>query len=416
MGEMIISACYLAALLVAASPPEIQLETERSTRIFIQTIPPGAKIILDGKPLGKSDALLLVPPGVRKIRLELDGYHPEHREVEAREGWITRLEFPLRPQQPNDRREGQEPLWKANLPSSSRSETMNAAAAPAEGSSPKPKDADDGASTAVRAWIAQAELPDPVRQAMQAVLQQHPRESRWSGRAGSSLFAVAAKRLPQGQVRAPSAPAVMELVHIQATHELLAAKSLFDQFGRSGLDDATTLRQAIENVAGQLRVTGNVQGLIHKTVAAGDFVVGYVVAEESSLSAFLAQPAELARVQTAYRDVMHRQARDLMDRKDWQNALLLWQHLHKRQLVSQQLYLDAARCFKELRQPADTVRVLSEALASFGSSGSPEFFEQAGDLALDMDTDEAQALAENAYRKASDALRETISGTDPADH
>jgi hypothetical protein len=99
-----------------------------------------------------------------------------------------------------------------------------------------------------------------------------------------------------------------------------------------------------------------------------------------------------------------------MARKDWQNALLLWQHLHKRKLVSQQLYLDAARCFKELKQTADTVRVLGEAVTAFDDQGSPEFFEQAGDLLLDIQTDDAQSLAEAAYREASDALRDTVSG------
>jgi len=225
-----------------------------------------------------------------------------------------------------------------------------------------------------------------------------------------TLFALAAKRLPAGEVRSRAVPAMLELVHMQATHELLTAKSLLDRFEATGLNDATTLRQAMEKAVGELHVMGNVQGVVHGSAVVGEFAAGYVLADEAALSAYLLQPAELEIVQTAYRDVMHAQARELMDRNDWENALLLWQHLHQRKLVSQQLYLDAARCFKELKQTADTVRVLREALAAFGDSGSPEFLEQAGDLAFDIQTDEAQSLAETAYRKASDALKETISG------
>ena len=220
-----------------------------------------------------------------------------------------------------------------------------------------------------------------IREAMQIVLRQHPTELRWSGRTGTTLFAMAAKRLPAGDIRSRAVPAMLELVHMQATHELLTAKSLLDRFEATGLNDATTLRQAMEKAVGALHVTGNIQGVVHGSAIVGEFAAGYVVADEAALSAYLLQPAELVIVQTAYRDVMHTQARQLMDRNDWENALLLWQHLHQRKLVSQQLYLDAARCFKELKQTADTVRVLSEALAACGESGSPEFLEQAGDLA-----------------------------------
>ena len=80
------------------------------------------------------------------------------------------------------------------------------------------------------------------------------------------------------------------------------------------------------------------------------FAVAYVIAEQSDLSAYLLQPTELEKVRAAYRDVMHGQARDLMARSSWADALLLWQHLHQRKLVSQQLYLDAARCFQRLGQ------------------------------------------------------------------
>ena len=39
----------------------------------------------------------------------------------------------------------------------------------------------------------------------------------------------------------------------------------------------------------------------------------------------------------------------------------------------------------------------------------PEFLEKAGDMALAVETDEAQVLAERAYRMASEQLKETMS-------
>jgi tetratricopeptide (TPR) repeat protein len=195
-----------------------------------------------------------------------------------------------------------------------------------------------------------------------------------------------------------------------AVHELLKAKSLLDRYTATGLDDATTLREAVEQAAGKLEVTGKAKDVVHRATVEGDFAVGYVLAGQSDLTAYLMEPAELEKVRTAYRDVMHRQAGELMQRDNWEDALLLWRHLHQRKLVSQQLYLDAARCFKELGQHADAVRVLNEAMDAFGESGSVEFFEQAGDLALDIQSGEAQSLAEQAYEKAIEGLKETVTG------
>jgi hypothetical protein len=53
--------------------------------------------------------------------------------------------------------------------------------------------------------------------------------------------------------------------------------------------------------------------------------------------------------------------------------------------------------------------VLTEAIETFAESGTAEFFEQAGDMALEIQTDPAEALAERAYQKAIDMLRDTVS-------
>ena len=277
----------------------------------------------------------------------------------------------------------------------------------------KPKSDEDAGSQAASAYLARAEVPEPARNAMLTVLRQHPAETRWSGRSGSSLFAITVKRLSGDTIRQQAGPALLSLTHMLAVQELLKAKSLLDRYGENGLTDATTLRQAVAQVAGSLEVTGKVRGVQHQATTQGDFAVAYVLAEESALSAHLLQPVELGRVQAAYRDVMHAQARDLMQRSNWKDALLLWQHLHTRKLVSPELYLDAARCFKELGQDNDMVRVLSEAIATLGPKAGPEFLEQAGDLALANQTEESQKLAEQAYRAASDRLREQVTQPNP---
>jgi len=105
----IIGVAVLAVLLgligvftIAAEDERVVTKQKPTTRLYVRTIPAGAKIVLDGEELGTSDGLFLVPPGVKKITLEMDGYDPKGETVEVRDGWITRVEVELkkRPQQP----------------------------------------------------------------------------------------------------------------------------------------------------------------------------------------------------------------------------------------------------------------------------------------------------------------------------
>jgi hypothetical protein len=398
---------FTAIVALAVPPAQLDTSATPTTRLFVRTVPVGAVVTVDGKPIGKSDGLFIIPPGVRKIAVELDGYAPETREVKVQAGRIAKVRIELQQQaEVNSRRTpqpGTPPVPTGEVASSAAGGPANA---PIQ---------DIAGLDAASAYLAQVDFPASTRTAMLTVLRQHPGETRWSGRDGNTLFGIAIKALPQGESRPRAVPAMLELVQMLAVHEVLKAKSLLDRYAAAGLTDATTLRQAVEAAAGQLQVTGKAKGVVHQAAVRRGFAVAYVVAEQSDLSAYLLAPTALEKVQAAYRDVMHRQARELMARSAWADALLLWQHLHQRKLVSQQLYLDAARCFQRLGQAPDAHRVLSEAIETFAKSGTAQFFEQAGDMALEIQTEPAETLAEQAYEKAIDMLRDTVSGPETGD-
>jgi RNA polymerase sigma-70 factor (ECF subfamily) len=102
---LLLASCLLVGVgqvwALASEGERVEMLPERSTRLYIRTIPPGAEIRLNGKQRGFSDHLFRVPPGVRKMTLEveLDGHFPKQQEVEIRGGWITRvvLELEARP-------------------------------------------------------------------------------------------------------------------------------------------------------------------------------------------------------------------------------------------------------------------------------------------------------------------------------
>ena len=350
------------------------------TRLYVRTSPAGARVTSNGEDLGTSDGLFVVEPGEHVVSLELEGYAREVRRLVVAAERITRLDVEL--------------------------QSIHEHPAP---TTPKP-----AAAEAAAAYLQRSDMPTAIRDAMLTVLRQHPAENRWSGRIRSHLFAIIAMPLPSGASQRQAMPALLELAHSLAVHELLKAKSLLERYSTAGLTDATTLRHAVAEAAGKLRVTGRVEGLTHQASVQGGFAVAYIIAEAHSLSAHLLEPLELHKVEIAYRDVMHGQARELMKRSNWKDATLLWHHLHSRELVSQALYLDAARCFKELQQSEDAIRVLKEALEAFDKTSTADFLERAGDIALSVDTPAGQELAKRAYARASRKLVDSVSGSAPA--
>lgn len=76
-----------------SAQPSVTTSPTPTTRLYVKTVPPGAEVTLDGKPLGPSDGLFIVPPGVSSVKVELTGQEPRVQQVEIVAGRITRLEL-----------------------------------------------------------------------------------------------------------------------------------------------------------------------------------------------------------------------------------------------------------------------------------------------------------------------------------
>ena len=92
------TALYFITLLAAVAA-EVQTRETPTTRLFVQTTPPGAAINLDGKSEGTTPKVFVVPPGATKmiVEVELDGHASQRREVTIQSGRVTRIEFQLEP-------------------------------------------------------------------------------------------------------------------------------------------------------------------------------------------------------------------------------------------------------------------------------------------------------------------------------
>lgn len=261
---------------------------------------------------------------------------------------------------------------------------------------------------AANALLNDIDIAKQIKAAARSILRQHAESSNWSGRHENTLFGLAARELPSGEIRDKSIPSFLSLVRAKSIEELLAAKCVLDLYAESGLTDATALREAIAKLASGMRITGSAQGITSFSKVYGNIAVAFAFGEEQRLIARLSTPVELEYLKRSYRDILHRDARRLMQERNWNDAIVLWRHLHDRKLVSPPLYLDAARCFEHQQKHSDALVVLQEAYKSFGASASVDWLEQCGELALPLGS-EGEALALRAFRLASEKMKTFVS-------
>jgi len=88
------------ALVAEPAGPTVTTSPTPTTRLYVKTVPQGAQVTLDGKPLGPSDGLFIVPPGISSVKVEFEGREPQERVVEIAAGRITRLELDFAEQPP----------------------------------------------------------------------------------------------------------------------------------------------------------------------------------------------------------------------------------------------------------------------------------------------------------------------------
>jgi hypothetical protein len=214
------------------------------------------------------------------------------------------------------------------------------------------------------------------------------------------LFGLAARTLPDGQLRVRATPLLLSTAQALAIHEMLTAQAVLDVYGPQGLTDLPALRQAILKAAGELRVTGRVRGTLYQAESRGGFATSFVAGRRDTLTAFLREPPASKLVHAAYGEVLTGRTRELAKQREWDQALTFVAHLEKLDLQTGPLLLDAARCH-EARGAADrALAALKRARKIEDARAGVDFLTELGDIALRLGGDDAQVVAEEAFTEA----------------
>lgn len=267
-----------------------------------------------------------------------------------------------------------------------------------------------GETTAKQAVLTVLEetehLSDELKTAMRTVVRQHPETTRWSGVCENSIFGIVALPLKDDPMKHRLRPSTISRANMLAVHEITLSKSLLDLYEKEGLNDATTLREAVGTVMPNRLLQGKTFFRTSFAIEEDNWIIAVRIADRDKIISVLAEPKELENVKIAYRKTMHRHARELMKNEEWEDALGFWHHLHHLKLVSATLYIDAAACFVKLDQIDEARTVLLEAMDAYEETGSASFFEKAGELFLSFQFPEDDRQAQLAFEKALSKLHE----------
>lgn len=241
--------------------------------------------------------------------------------------------------------------------------------------------------TDVAKFLANAPIPEGLRDAMQAAVKSQPDASRWSGEYEGQLFAVVAAPVPKDKRFRVS---TLQRLEVLAKYELLLTKAVLDTCREAKLDDLPAIKNALRKTQGTLDLTGKSQGVLWKTQVVGQTCAAYAYADAAQLKANLKTAKNLAAVQENYREEIHGRMKEQMETKQWGEAVTSWEHLHQRHFLSPALHLDAAGSYVKLGQKSEAKIVLDEAAKNYISTSDDEFYEKLGDLYLEVQ-DEASA-------------------------
>lgn len=256
----------------------------------------------------------------------------------------------------------------------------------------------DAASVAALKFLASSELPQDGKDGLCAAVKSDAERTHWSGRHGTKLFGVVARRVPHSPARQRVALATMRAVDSLAFAEILKLKVVLDNFESQGFTNGPALQEAVAKAAGSTDFAGKLGDVVHQADVVGDYAVAYAIAEESTVVARLREVDASNEIKGAYRDVVHGQLRAAMMAEKWADALTLSSHLQSLRLSSAAIQLDGIKCLAALDRSTECIPLATEWLAEFSETADVTLIEAIGDEMLKIESAEAQRIATLAFR------------------
>ena len=252
------------------------------------------------------------------------------------------------------------------------------------------------------AWLSESRLPPAVQNAFHARFTADLDAGEWLVAQEQQVYALAYKPLSPA-TPAPIQQALRGQVEQQA-RQLLFLYAAGEHYQQQGFGN----REAIAKALATLETTTQgrlLPGLQSRAAILDPGLVALVWIEENRIASYRQQPPPVEQFRPAYCQALYPTAKALFQEGRHRQALTLYQEMNRLQCRQPTAYfLDAAECFRALRQLQDARRMANYLLTEYAPSLSSGETERAGDVLLDAGDEEN---ARKAYELALSKLRES---------
>jgi hypothetical protein len=240
---------------------------------------------------------------------------------------------------------------------------------------------DKQAREAMRSFLDQAKVLDPVRKAMKEAVARDGADWRvWVGTSGRTVFALAVQAVPVKGVGARAGPGFQSVARAMPIRELLLAAAIKAGLGRrEKLTDDRLLRAALAAVGTEF--AGKIIGLQQEAGVQAQFAVAYAVAEELNVRATLTKPANAAAIRKAYSAAGVERIETAIASEGWGEALKVADHLDGAKVSTLRTELAAGRALIGLGRDAAAVARLESTLPRLRGTAEASLYEALGDHA-----------------------------------
>lgn len=254
----------------------------------------------------------------------------------------------------------------------------------------------DTAGLAAVDFMTMTLLPKETKEEIVAAVRNDLPKNNWSGRIGTQLYVVAARRIPQSsaqqQMRVTSARLVSNLAH----SNLLKYKAVADYCATQGFANDIAIREVAFGRTG-ISFKGSVKDVLHQADVVGEYAIAYALAEEGSILAELKDAESSIEIRTEYGIALHRQMRLAMQDMNWAEAFQTWTSMKSLHLSSVTAQIDAIHCLIELERFSESVSLAKEWLAQHGETADVNLIERLADEMLGVHSAEGQQFATAAF-------------------
>ena len=250
--------------------------------------------------------------------------------------------------------------------------------------------------------VRQIGLPT-LEKAMLDVLERHPESDRWSGNDKKQIFGIVVVPFTDRDVKDDDLGMFRKTAGQLATKEMLLAKVLLDRFAETGLTDPGTLRQAAAEANESLVVRAKIDYSIKETYIEGKRIIGIAVADREKITTTVTDQVQTKAVRDAYRQLVRRDAATLIQKRNFEQALLRLQELRKADLFDRECLSDVLRCFVGLDRPDEAEKIV-ESLTGAGTDDVEHYRRLAEIVASGRKVD---------FRRMADRLQKEIDRLDP---